>query len=178
MQTEYKFLTPYSDADIWLRFLNQLYSNSGNDQMGGPDWAPLPHEHQYGLQLKRRIVSRRLIVLYKEVADNDILMFSGLDDLDYVRKRARFIYLLPNGIEEKKVYNFLFQNVLKYAFECLNFRRLTAFLPLGSNNIQTTLSSFGFKKEGILREYIGNVDKYEDIVIYGILRNECLLNFG
>ena len=168
---------PQRDPVLWNQFLRCLQVNNGNDHLCGPDFVPLEHEFHYSQNLSNKIEKGSLIV-FSEVRQGDSEpVFVGFDNLDVVRKRAQFFYAMSEKSLGSKEYISAFTGAIKYGFVNLDLRRITTFVAGNSLNVQTTFNSFGFKKEGVLREYLGSAKSFDDLVVYGILRSECLLNF-
>jgi UDP-4-amino-4,6-dideoxy-N-acetyl-beta-L-altrosamine N-acetyltransferase len=60
----------------------------------------------------------------------------------------------------------------QYAFSHLNLHRLYLKVFAWNKNARAMYESFGFKKEGTLREHVFRNGKYHDVVIYGLLAHE------
>jgi len=62
--------------------------------------------------------------------------------------------------------------MLEYGFHTLNLHKITATHIKRNPSSGKVMEKIGMKKEGILQEHVTKWDKYEDLVIYGILRKE------
>jgi len=60
----------------------------------------------------------------------------------------------------------------QYAFTHLNLHRLYLKVFAWNKNARAMYESFGFRKEGTLREHVFRDGRYHDIVVYGILVDE------
>ena len=61
---------------------------------------------------------------------------------------------------------------VQYAFLHLNLHRLYLKVFSWNKRARSMYESFGFKKEGILREHVFKDGKYHDVVVYGMLADE------
>jgi RimJ/RimL family protein N-acetyltransferase len=66
--------------------------------------------------------------------------------------------------------------VLEYGFQKLDLNKIIATHITRNPASGKVMEKIGMKREGILREHVYKWDKYEDIVIYGILRKEWETN--
>lgn len=62
--------------------------------------------------------------------------------------------------------------ILEYGFQKIDLHKITATHITRNPASGKVMRKIGMKKEGILREHVSKWDKYEDLVIYGILRKE------
>ncbi len=62
--------------------------------------------------------------------------------------------------------------VIKYGFNQLEFNRIEAEVMLGNNNSERVLEKLGFKKEGVLREWMYWDGNHYDMIMYSLLKNE------
>jgi UDP-4-amino-4,6-dideoxy-N-acetyl-beta-L-altrosamine N-acetyltransferase len=65
--------------------------------------------------------------------------------------------------------------VLKYVFEHLNMNRLQCDVLLDNEFVWKMHESFGFKEEGIMRQYIYKNGEYKDVIFLSLLKEEFLL---
>ena len=62
--------------------------------------------------------------------------------------------------------------VVDYGFEQLFLHKITASHFSRNPSSGKVMSKIGMKKEGFLRKHVGKNSKFEDLVVYGILREE------
>lgn len=59
--------------------------------------------------------------------------------------------------------------VFRYPFEQLKVQRITALVPASNAESEEFTRHLGFKKEGRVREMLGD----DDLLVYGMLKREC-----
>ena len=65
--------------------------------------------------------------------------------------------------------------ILRYYFDHLNMNRLQCEVFLDNENVWKLHEKFGFKREGLFRQYVFKEGKYKDVVYLSMLREEYLL---
>jgi RimJ/RimL family protein N-acetyltransferase len=60
-----------------------------------------------------------------------------------------------------------------YIFNQLNCRRTTATCDSENNRVQKLIEGVGFTQEGLIRKMVAINNKEIDVIIYGMLKNEC-----
>jgi len=65
--------------------------------------------------------------------------------------------------------------VLQYVFDHLNMNRLQCDVLLENEFVWKMHESFGFKREGLMRQYIYKNGEYKDVVFLSLLKEEFLL---
>ena len=97
---------------------------------------------------------------------------TSLDNIDWVNRHAH--HNVNIGIREFRVLHYIdvFNIILDYAFNTLNLNKISggAEIP-GVMKFQKRL---GFKQEGVLRQHVYRDGKYEDVVLFSILKEEFL----
>ncbi|WP_070119673.1 GNAT family N-acetyltransferase [Bacillus marinisedimentorum] len=68
--------------------------------------------------------------------------------------------------------------IIKFGFEELNLNKISASALSWNHASATVLDKAGLQKEGILRQDRLLLDTYEDMVVYGLLRNEYKSRFS
>lgn len=96
----------------------------------------------------------------------------SLDNIDWVNRHA--YHNVHIGVEKFRVLHYIdsFNIILDYAFNTLNLNKVSggAEIP-GVMDFQKRL---GFKQEGVLRQHVFRDGKYEDVVLFSILKEEYL----
>jgi ribosomal-protein-alanine N-acetyltransferase len=64
------------------------------------------------------------------------------------------------------------RTIVDYGFGQLLLNKITASRFSGNPSSGKVMSKIGMKKEGFLRKHAGKNNKFEDLVVYGILREE------
>lgn len=60
-----------------------------------------------------------------------------------------------------------------YIFNQAKCKRVTATCDNSRNRIKKLVENVGFKKEGLIRSMVNRNNKNIDVVVYGMLNNEC-----
>lgn len=69
----------------------------------------------------------------------------------------------------------LLRAAFEYPFVQLGYKRLTGYVPAKNFAAQRLDEHLGFKREGLLREFLYD----DDVIVYGLLKRECrFLNNG
>lgn len=63
----------------------------------------------------------------------------------------------------------LLRAAFEYPFIQLGYRRLTGYVPAKNWEARRLDEHLGFKKEGVLRDFL----KDDDVIVYGMLKSEC-----
>lgn len=66
----------------------------------------------------------------------------------------------------------LYLGMLKKIMDDFNLRRVTAIIPTWNNIAQNLARKIGFKREGLLREWVNTNGQPDDVVVYGLLKRE------
>jgi len=96
----------------------------------------------------------------------------GLMDIEQAHFRAEMGYWITKEFWNQGFATEAARAVVNYAFKDLNLERLFAQHFERNPASGKVLKKIGMKKEGILRSHIKKWGKYEDIVVYGILRSD------
>ena len=117
--------------------------------------------------------TEKIDVIIEELETSRPVGYFMLSELDNPHNKVEF----TQGIIDKKGYGYgreLFKLLLKWSFDVKNYNRV--FLDCKTyNEVAIHLyESLGFKREGILREHILTNGVYEDLILFGMLKNEYL----
>lgn len=96
----------------------------------------------------------------------------GLDKIDYKNKSAVLGYWLGKKYWGKKIMSEASKLILNHAFKELKLQRIQATVMHPNIVSMKVLEKNGFKHEGILRKKIFKNNKWMDIHIFGLLKNE------
>lgn len=70
------------------------------------------------------------------------------------------------------------QATIRFGFENLNLNRIFAQTFKDNKASERILQKCGMQYEGYLRQHIKKLNRYEDVVIYAILRSEFIIQYG
>jgi RimJ/RimL family protein N-acetyltransferase len=97
----------------------------------------------------------------------------GLHKIDYIHRRAEVGIVIGEkdcwgkGYASRSV-----ECIRDYAFNVLNLHRLTALIMKGNESSYKVFTKYGFKEEGVLRNYFYKNGKYLDAHIVGCVRDD------
>lgn len=105
----------------------------------------------------------------------EIIGSCGYHNWETKHKRAELGYWLYKEEHKRKGYmGEALKAIIKYGFEVLELNRIEA--CIGKDNVasQKLVLANGFTKEGVLRRHYFINEKFEDSLIYSLLRNEYI----
>jgi len=100
---------------------------------------------------------------------------AGLHRLNLIDRHAEFGILIGERECWQKGYGTEATNLLcAYGFDTLNLHRIC--LRVHSNNLRglSAYEKAGFKQEGIMRQAVFRQDRYHDVILMGLLREDYL----
>lgn len=100
----------------------------------------------------------------------------GLGNIDYISRHCMLnIFIASDKDRQKGIGTEATKLVLDFAFMKLNMNKVH--LRTSENNILANkmYSNLGFSKEGVLRQHYFTEGKYENKIIYSILRSEYII---
>jgi ribosomal-protein-alanine N-acetyltransferase len=116
-----------------------------------------------------------LLFLLSEKNSNTIIGRCGIHNWNKEHNRAEIGYhLLDENSKRKGFMTEAVRAIIDYAFNTLKLHRLEALV--GSNNVPSLkiIENNLFIKEGLLRQHFYIAEKYEDSVVFSLLRNEYI----
>jgi UDP-4-amino-4,6-dideoxy-N-acetyl-beta-L-altrosamine N-acetyltransferase len=157
------------DQEVVLEWRNQpevrrwMYSDH--------EIQPLEHAHWFSSVLVHP--AKKYWVINWEGRDVGI---ANLDQIDHKHRRCTWAFYLADastrGQGIGKVVEFL---VLRYVFEVLDFDRLWCEVLSTNEAVVRLHESFGFRREGLLRNHVVKDGGPADVVILALLKREWLL---
>ncbi len=105
--------------------------------------------------------------------DSSIIGVAGFDDIIKENQVATLFIGLGNESERNKGYGSeAMKLLLEYGFENFNFHRIQLNVLEFNVGAIALYEKFGFKKEGIFREFVLRDGKRYNLLLYGLLENE------
>lgn len=108
------------------------------------------------------------------IADEVTVGRIGLHHLNSENKNAAIGYWLTKDAEGKGIISKSCEAIIKYGFEELGLHRIEIKAAVNNLRSQAIPQKFNFTKEGILREAELVNNKFLDLVLYSMLRNEWI----
>ena len=103
---------------------------------------------------------------------SELIGIIGLIDIDATHSRAEMGYWIAKEHWNKGFATEAAQAVLDYAFAELHLQRVYAHHFKRNSASGKVLIKIGMEKEGILKSHVQKWGKFEDVVLYGILRSK------
>ena len=133
----------------------------------------VPFDEKFHTKILTSNCAAKMDVIVEEQSTNKPVGYFMLSELDNPHNKVEITHVIMDkkncgyGIES-------LQALLKWIFDVKNYNRV--FLDCKTyNEVAIHLyESLGFKREGILRENILTNGVYEDLILFGMLKNEYL----
>ena len=150
------------------RWLNSEYIN---DIMGYLPNMSLSQQYEWYDNLKN---DNNRFVFAICLKDNDQHIGNvGLGKVDYISRHAMYsIYIAEQEHQSKGIGTISTRLILNFAFNRLNLHKIYLQTSRRFSNAIKMYERIGFVKEGVLRQHYYSNGKYEDKIIYSILRAE------
>lgn len=103
---------------------------------------------------------------------NKLIGTIGYDSLDIKNRRAEIGYDLNPHYWNQGFTTEAISKVIKFGFEKLDINRISAVVLLENEASLKLLEKSGFKKEGILRDYVIQDDYPKDVEVLSLLKRE------
>lgn len=174
IETKRLKLTGFSPEDMSFIFENKS-KNEIKKILGHrteEDYLKEEYKYQNGYASYNRSF---LLFLLSEKTSNTIIGRCGLHNWNKEHNRAEIGYnMLDENFKEQGFMTEAVRAIIDYGFNTLKLHRLEALV--GSNNAPSLkiIENNHFIKEGLLRQHFYVADKYEDSVVFSLLRNEYI----
>lgn len=105
---------------------------------------------------------------------NEFAGLIGFKDTDWVNHKTEFGYWLVEHMQGKGIITNTLKKLISHSFRKLKLNRIQ--IKVASGNIKSTgiPVNLGFKKEGIEREGEYHQNRYLDLQVFSLLKNEWL----
>jgi UDP-4-amino-4,6-dideoxy-N-acetyl-beta-L-altrosamine N-acetyltransferase len=109
-----------------------------------------------------------------ETLDNDTLIgFIHLNRIDWIARRSHFgITIGEKEFQGKGMGTDSMQILFKYAFDCLNLKKICLEVADFNKNAIKLYQKFGFVVEGILKEHLYLENSYHDFILMRMFDSE------
>ena len=109
-----------------------------------------------------------------EKADDGMIGYLSLNNIDLRNRKAEWGGIIIADPEKRKGGRALQAAVmmLRHAFDELNLHRLTGYWLAEHRSSLFLGFSLGFKKEGVLRDYVFKKDRFHDVIVMSLLKPE------
>lgn len=87
-------------------------------------------------------------------------------------KRAETGYWIGKEFRRKGMMSEALRLVVRFAFKELGLHRIAAYVFLDNEKSIKLLEKVGFRREGVLRDFVKHHNKWRDCIIYSMLRRE------
>ena len=115
----------------------------------------------------------RFIFAICELATNEHIGNVGLGNIDYINRHSMFnIFLVNKENRAKGIGTEVTNLILDFAFNKLNLNKVYLQTSERFREANNMYLNFGFVKEGVMRQHYYSNGKYEDKIIYSILKKE------
>jgi [ribosomal protein S5]-alanine N-acetyltransferase len=174
IETQRLKLTGYSSKDMTFIFEN--FSRDEIMKILGhrteEDYEKEKYKYKNGYASYNRDF---ILFLLIEKITNTIIGRCGFHNWNVEHHRAEIGYNISDeNFKRKGLMSEAVSAIMDYGFNKLNLHRIEALI--GSNNIPSLkiIESHHFTKEGLLRQHYCLGDKYEDSILFSVLRNEYI----
>ena len=118
--------------------------------------------------------SRSRVVFAIEVLDGDALIgFVQLLQIDWISRRCSFgITIGERRYQGQGLAADCMHLLFRYAFECLNLRKISLEVAVYNRAALNLYRKFGFTEEGVLKEHVFLEGVYHDVVVMRLLASE------
>jgi [ribosomal protein S5]-alanine N-acetyltransferase len=101
-----------------------------------------------------------------------LLGYADLALIDWQEQRARFGIALARAHWGKGIAAMAGKLMLEHTFETLNLKRIVAEVHASNERSLRLMARLGFVREGILRQHETHRGQKQDVILFGLLRDE------
>ncbi|MGA2331875.1 MAG: UDP-4-amino-4,6-dideoxy-N-acetyl-beta-L-altrosamine N-acetyltransferase [Syntrophales bacterium] len=114
--------------------------------------------------------------IIESIADNEAIGTLGLARIDWRNRKAEWgrIFIYPEKYRRKGYGAEAISLLLQYSFDHINLNRLCCDAFANNERVISLYKEFGFKEEGLFRQYIFKNGQYRDVVYLALLKEEYL----
>ena len=130
-----------------------------------------PRTPEQILNLFNSWLSDNTIKLFAILDNNDCIGYAMLKNIDWIHRCAE-IHLDIAEQQNKGHAHTVFKLLTDYAFNNLNLRRISLWAIEEKKQLIQYFECRGFINEGILKKALYRNGKYQDVYLYGLLKDE------
>lgn len=166
-------LRPFEKED--LSFIHQAFQLELLKFYLPGAWRLFSREQLEGLLSDWNDQVSSFVYIMEEKRTKKALGLIHIDSLDYIHRHAELGICIFHSQERGKGYGKQSLSlVIEYLFLQYNFHRCFARVFSHNSPSLALFSSLGFSEEGRLRQHIYREGKYQDMVLFGLLKEEWL----
>lgn len=121
--------------------------------------------------------NKSVIFIIENVKDNVSVGFVQLNQIDWISRNCSFGIAVPEKIEQGRGFGKeAMRLIFDYAFNCLNLEKISLEVTGFNANSIHLYEKFGFEKEGVLKKQYFWKGEYHDVLIYGLLKENLVIN--
>lgn len=168
------FLRPFETEDYIL--INKWRNNLTNQKftVGPIRYVSLEREKTW---VQEKMMNNNKDI-YWAICLNDgsrrMIGYTSLNDIDHINKKCGVggIVIGENDCRDGVSMFEVALIKMDFAFNQLNINRLVAYSLYDHPITPGTVYALGFKEEGIMRDYVYKNGRYQDVIIYSLLKRE------
>ena len=108
-----------------------------------------------------------------EIATGDFIGLTQLNNIDYISGVALWGFIIGDLSKQGKGYGIEFSKlVLSYAFKILNIRKVVGYIAEYNQVSLNLFKKLNFKEEGKLQRHVFFDNKYHDVIILSLFRED------
>lgn len=173
MIIQYENITLRAIEESDLELLKEMINDPEIENMTGGYSYPVStyQQKKWFDSIPNRIDELRLIIDTKEHGSIGLVM---LTDIDWKNRTAQFHSKISSTkqLRGKGYGTKATEALVKYAFEQLNINCIYSQIIYYNTASQRVKEKCGFKKDGVLRKRIFKNNKYNDVIVWSLLKDE------
>lgn len=172
LETERLFLKGISN-EMMLRIFNELPKIEIMELLGHVSEQEFEQEYQKHLNGYSSYNRSFILFLLIDKSSEKIIGRCGIHNWNKENHRAEVGYVMHDeSFKQKGLMSEAFRTIINYAFLGLKLNRLEALVGEHNEASLRLLMKNNFRQEGILRQHLYKNERYENSILYALLRSE------